>query len=392
MNANCYCAAIICGIAMLAGALSMNAQSKYTVAAYIWPSCHDDPLGHEVLWPEGDGEWEIIKKGTPRFDGHYQPKQPLWGYEHDDDPKVVERWIDLATDHGINTFIFDWYWFNDGPYLEGCLNDGFLKARNNYKMNFYIMWANHDVARNYWNCHRYGSDNSRLWNGAVDWKNFKIIVKRIIDQYFLLPNYYCIDGYPVFSVFSLDNLVKTFGSVDETRKGIEYLETECRKAGLPGVHLQIVTWEKPTPELMAKAKTIGIDSFTVYNWLGGLGSEDYMVCMNAAIEAQERWSNSEIPFFPNASIGWDDTPRFPAKTGKDLIHYNKSPRAFAAYLQKAKEYADRHPNQVPLITVNAWNEWVEDSYLLPDRKYGFDYIKTVKEVLVDEAYEKYQKK
>ena len=132
MNANCYCAAIIGGIAMLAGALSMNAQSKYTVAAYIWPSCHDDPLGHEVLWPEGDGEWEIIKKGTPRFDGHYQPKQPLWGYEHDDDPKVVERWIDLATDHGINTFIFDWYWFNDGPYLEGCLNDGLLKARNNY--------------------------------------------------------------------------------------------------------------------------------------------------------------------------------------------------------------------------------------------------------------------
>ena len=73
MNANCYCAAIIGGIAMLAGALSMNAQSKYTVAAYIWPSCHDDPLGHEVLWPEGDGEWEIIKKGTPRFDGHSRP-------------------------------------------------------------------------------------------------------------------------------------------------------------------------------------------------------------------------------------------------------------------------------------------------------------------------------
>ncbi len=236
------------------------------------------------------------------------------------------------------------------------------------------------------------SYNKRLRSYFAAVHLFKIIVKRIIDQYFLLPNYYCIDGYPVFSVFSLDNLVKTFGSVDETRKGIEYLETECRKAGLPGVHLQIVTWEKPTPELMAKAKTIGIDSFTVYNWLGGLGSEDYMVCMNAAIEAQERWSNSEIPFFPNASIGWDDTPRFPAKTGKDLIHYNKSPRAFAAYLQKAKEYADRHPNQVPLITVNAWNEWVEDSYLLPDRKYGFDYIKTVKEVLVDKAYEKYQKK
>ena len=128
---------------------------EYHVAAYIWPSCHDDPVGRRVLWGEGDGEWEIIKRGTPRFDGHYQPKQPLWGYEHDDDPRVMERWIAAATDHGINVFVFDWYWFDGGPCLEGCLNDGLLKARNRDKMQFYVMWANHTVARNYWNCHRY---------------------------------------------------------------------------------------------------------------------------------------------------------------------------------------------------------------------------------------------
>ena len=63
-----------------------NVVPEYYVAAYIWPSCHDDPMGHEVLWPEGTGEWEIIKKGNPRFEGHYQPKVPLWGYELDNDP------------------------------------------------------------------------------------------------------------------------------------------------------------------------------------------------------------------------------------------------------------------------------------------------------------------
>lgn len=42
-----------------------NVAPEYYVAAYIWPSCHDDPMGHEVLWPEGTGEWEIIKKGIP---------------------------------------------------------------------------------------------------------------------------------------------------------------------------------------------------------------------------------------------------------------------------------------------------------------------------------------
>lgn len=222
----------------------INETSKdipdYYVAAYIWPSCHDDPMGREVLWPEGTGEWEVIKKGNARFEGHYQPKVPLWGYELDNDPKVMERWIDAATDHGVNTFIFDWYWFNDGPFLESCLNDGFLKAKNNRKMNFYIMWADHDVARNYWNVHRYKDDNSRLWNGAINWENFRIVVKRVIDQYFKQPNYLKLEGKPVFSIFSLDNLIKTFGNLEETQKGLIYFEEEVKKAGFPGLHLQLI--------------------------------------------------------------------------------------------------------------------------------------------------------
>ncbi len=66
-------------------------SDEYYVAAYIWPSCHHDERFGDMLWPEGSGEWEIIKKGTPRFEGHYQPKEPLWDYEHDDDPEVMEK-------------------------------------------------------------------------------------------------------------------------------------------------------------------------------------------------------------------------------------------------------------------------------------------------------------
>ena len=117
---------------------AQSPKNDYYVAAYIWPSCHDDPLARKKLWPEGIGEWEVIKKGNPRYEGHYQPRQPLWGYELDNDPKVVERWIDVAVDHGVNVFVYDWYWYEEGPYLESALNDGFLKAKNNDKMLFYI--------------------------------------------------------------------------------------------------------------------------------------------------------------------------------------------------------------------------------------------------------------
>ena len=42
-------------------------EEAYHVAAYVWPSCHYEERNASVLWPEETGEWEIIRKGTPRF-------------------------------------------------------------------------------------------------------------------------------------------------------------------------------------------------------------------------------------------------------------------------------------------------------------------------------------
>ncbi len=381
---------------------SVHAQQKkqteknnYLVAAYIWPSCHDDPLAHQKLWSEGIGEWEVIKKGNPRFEGHYQPRQPLWGYEMDNDPKVVEKWIDVATDHGVNVFVYDWYWYEEGPYLESALNDGFLKAKNNSKMQFYIMWANHDVKHNYWNYHRYGEDTSILWNAKVDWKNYKIIVNRVINQYFKRPNYLKINGEPVFSIFSIEKLMESFGNnVDETRKALDYFRDEVKKAGFPGLHIQ---WNQGGGSLMSEAKAkqfqeqvkaMGFNSVAMYNMGGRV--EDYIVYGTNSIKIREQLDAIlDVPVFPCVSIGWDDTPRFPAKGIKDVVHFNNTPQSFATLLSKAKRYADAHPEQPKIITINAWNEWVEGSYLLPDMLNGFGYLEAVKDVIVNGKYDRY---
>jgi len=371
------------------------AQSDYYVAAYIWPSCHDDPLGHKMLWEEGLGEWQVIKRGNPRFEGHYQPRQPLWGYEPDNDPKVVEKWIDAATAHGVNVFVYDWYWYEGGPYLESALNDGFLKAPNNGKMQFYIMWANHDVKYNYWNVHRWKDKEDIMWNAKVDWDNYKIIVKRVIDQYFGRPNYFKINGEPVFSIFSIEKLMQSFGgSAEETRKALDYFRDEVKKAGFPGLHIQ---WNQGGGSLMSKERAdrfsehvniMGFNSVAMYN-MGGI-SEDYVVYGTNSVKIREQMDSIlNIPLFPCVSIGWDDTPRFPAKGIHDVVHYNNTPESFAMLLLKAKAYANRHPEQPKLITINAWNEWVEGSYLLPDMKNGFGYLEAVKDVIVDGKYDRF---
>lgn len=382
------------------GVVSPNNEDKpqkgnYYVAAYIWPSCHDDPLARQKLWGEGTGEWEVIKKGNPRFDGHYQPRQPLWGYEMDNDPKVVEKWIDAATDHGVNVFVYDWYWYEGGPFLESALNDGFLKAKNNGKMQFYIMWANHDVKYNYWNVHRYKDNTDILWNAKVDWENYKIIVDRIINQYFRKQNYFKINGEPVFSIFSVGKLVESFGgSTEEARKALDYFRDEVKKAGFPGLHIQwnqgggSVMSAQAAERFMNNVKTMGFNSVAMYN-MGGT-QEDYIAYGTNSIRIREQMDSIlTVPVFPCVSIGWDDTPRFPAKGIHDVVHYNNTPQSFATLLARAKKYADRHPEQPKIITINAWNEWVEGSYLLPDMLNGFGYLEAVKDVIVDGKYDRY---
>ena len=383
-------AAVLCAVSC-AGPQGKKNEEKTYVCAYVWPSCHDDPLAHKWLWEEGIGEWEVIKQGDKRFPEHYQPRQPLWGYEMDNDPVVVEKWIQTALKYGINTFIYDWYWYNDpegysGPYLESALNDGFLGAPSHSKMNFYIMWANHDVKFNYWNYHKWGDNEERLFNPDVDWDQFKKVVARVISQYFTQPEYVKIDGCPVLGIFSIGNFIRGFGSLDEAAKAMAYFREEVKKAGFPDLHLQEIQGggyrmsDETIRRMQQNIAALGINSEALYN-MGGF-HEDYLLYGKESIEIRKQWDEVfDVPVFPCVSIGWDDTPRFPGKGPGDCSRYNQTPQAFAAFLAKAKEYMDAHTDQPRFMMINAWNEWVEGSYLLPDRMHGFGYLQAVRDVL-----------
>ncbi|RLD89185.1 MAG: hypothetical protein DRJ29_16695, partial [Bacteroidetes bacterium] len=155
-------------------------------------------------------------------------------------------------------------------------------------------------------------------------------------------------------------------------------------AGFPGLHLQQIVFDTPNEEILQQIEALGANSVTMYNW-DGPHPEDYIQWGVEGFERMEKWDEAlSIPFFPNASIGWDDSPRFPNKEKERIVHLNKSPVAFSSFLQKAKDYCDEHPEQAKLITVFSWNEWIEGSYLLPDMKYGFSHLEAVKKVMSKE--------
>jgi hypothetical protein len=392
--------AVCLWIAGCSGAQQRQPKDDYIVAAWVWPSCHDDERGKELFWNDGPGEWEMIKKAKPLFDGHYQPKQPLWGYEPDDDPEVMERWIDLASDHRVNTFIFDWYWYEGKPFLESTVNT-FVQASNSRKMNFYLMWANHHITGSLLNIYKYPSD-TLIWKGTVDWEDYKNVVAHVINHFFKQPNYLKIDGQPVFAIYRTDLLLASFGkSWDETRKGLDYFRDEVKKAGFPGLHLQLIhdwNWEEPyllSPRA-ADGKTarevtalLGANSVTSYNM--GKCSEDHVQNAAFACSMREKLDTAlDIPLFPCVTTGYDNSPRYPDQSMKSITHYNNHPESFIPLLLQAKAYVDRHPEQPKFLTINAWNEWIEGSYLLPDMKYGFGYLEAVREVMSGK-YDRYMK-
>ncbi len=137
-------AAVVCLI--ISGCLGVNlfaassrpSAADITVAAYYYPCTHPHPRWDKSKYP-GFTEWDLIRKAKPRFAGHKQPRVPVWGYRDESDPNVMAQKIDAAADYGVDAFIFDWYYYDDGPYLERALDEGFLKARNNNRIRFALM-------------------------------------------------------------------------------------------------------------------------------------------------------------------------------------------------------------------------------------------------------------
>lgn len=380
-------------VALTAVALKMYAKKSYDVAAYVYPAYAADDPRLRPFWPMGIGEWETVMTMQQRNPGHYWKRYPLWGYVNEADPAVMEMEINQAADHGVNVFIFDWYWYDGRPFMETTLTNGFLKARNRNRMQFYLMWANHDVL-NYWDTRiAHLGENNIIWRGGIDRQEFKKICRRNIEMFFSQPNYYKIDGKPVFMIYDVKNFIDGLGGIDEAADAVKWFRKEVKEAGFPDLELQLTMWapnlnysgfdagknDKPEDAFVRK---IGFNSSSHYQFCHFLNvNDDYPRIVQQAAEEWKRLERDfSIPYYPHVSLGWDNSPR----TRQSAVVQDNTPENVEQALRKAKAYVDERPDLHPLITINSWNEWTETSYLQPDNVYGYGYLRAVKKVFLDE--------
>ncbi len=377
-------------------------KKRPEVAAVYCPLWH--PYDHASSWKgEGWTEWELLKSTKPRYKGHYQPIKPTWGCFNESDPKWAAKEIALAADHGIDVFLVDWYWYSGVQLMHEALEKGLLKAKNKDRIKFALMWANHNWAD------YFPAPFGKPWNSWLPCRHtptdFSRVIDYCIDHYFRQPNHWLVNGELFFSLFLPHNLVSEIGGPKLFKKLLDSNNRKLAKAGLPKLHLNAMLFLPDRVELLQEAGFTSTTSYNVIsaaaglpaNALGGATTnqpiEDYVDVMGAHVRHWQAMAATPLPHAPVVTVGWDVTPRclpeVPWPFGPNPLTGNRdypyihviegnTPRRFQTLCQNALKHCQSHPEAFNAVFINAWNEWTEGCYLLPEKRYGDGYLKAIK--------------
>ena len=361
-------------------------EGDVTVAAYYFPN-----------WgPAESSEWKTIQEAKPYFTGHKQPKVPLWGYRNENLPEVMAQKIDAAADHGIDVFVFDWYFYDEenisgNKYLFQALEEGFLGADNNDRIKFAVMWCNHDLGN--------------IAPGAVAPQTVDAMMDYVIEHYFKHPYYWKIDGCPYFSIYEVNSFLASFGNdYEKAAAAIARFREKVKQAGFKDLCLNGVLFGMGGIVDEAVA-ALGIQSVTSYVWIHHntlpffpytkyeKAAERYFgsVSQGGGSNGLEKGAAAlPVPYHVNVSVGWDSSPRCGAVTEEEwrarrdypfgAVIVDNTPALFKRYLAKAKSMALKNPPGDRIVMINSWNEWGEGSYLEPDTENGTGYLEAIKDV------------
>lgn len=344
------------------------------VLAYVYPGWHPIAERDAAFYP-GFTEWDLVYDSRPRFEGHVQPRLPMWGRYDDRDPVAVGRRVDLCAAHGIDGLVYGFFWCRGKRVFQDALDLGFLGA--NTKFPFALMWANRMPRR----VLPVPPEAPTITDDRLvpsDVADFVALIAYLAERYFVRADYVKLDGRAYFSIFDATFFVKELGR-DHARAAIAAARAMLAARGFPAMHLAAI---EPNADLLPHVRDLGFDSVTNYvflpDWKGAF-LQDYRE--RTAIRAAQ-WSaiaaTARLPYHPSISPGWDASPRGadfgsarPDKYPWHPVVVGEHPDHFQAALAQAFAYGGE------LAFVASLNEWSEGHYLEPDTRFGLGWIEAV---------------
>jgi lipopolysaccharide biosynthesis protein len=333
--------------------------------AFYLPQYHPIPE-NDQWWGKGFTEWTNVVKGSPLFEGHYQPHVPAdLGYYDLRVPEVREQQADLARAYGIYGFCYYYYWFNGKRLLERPLNEVLRLGKPEFP--FCVCWANEPWTRN--------------WDG----KSAEILMPQEhtneTDERFILDllpvlrdeRYIRISGRPLLLIYRTELLP------DLPRTALVWREVASKN----GIDLYLCRVESFAREDPA---SINFDASCEFppNISGILpagpeGSDVKLYDYRELADLMLLRPVAAYKRFHGATPCWDNTARMGKRAS---VFLNSSPELFGHWLTEvACRIVANLRGDEQVVFINAWNEWAEGCHLEPDRRYGHAYLEACKAAL-----------
>jgi hypothetical protein len=366
-------------------------RRAFEVACIYYPAYHPTPF-MEAWHGFGWTEWEIAARARPRFPGHRQPLLPAWGAFDESDPAWSAREVEAAAGHGIDAWIFDWYWYAGLEIWGEALDRGFLRAKGRERMKFGLMWANHTWQDNH------PASGTQPLSSLLPVRHSPEDAERVIDawceRYFRQPNYWRIDGRPWCSFFQLGPLLDQLGGASGAGRTLERMRKRAQKNGEPDLYFGVFTG---SPAEAKAAVDLGFDHTVTYNITRGRGQQARQAVVeyeDVILGHEDVWMEflaSGVPYWPVVSRGWDVSPRnHPYEPWPPVrwewpwghIVQGNTPARFGQLVQSCRRFMGLQKDQAHrAMVINAWNEWTESSVLLPLADEGDAALKALAEAL-----------
>lgn len=363
------------------------------IIAFYLPQFHEIPENNK-WWGKGFTEWVNVKKATPLFDGHYQPRVPLNDNYYNLLDKNILKWqVDLANKYNLYGFCFYHYWFSGKKLLEKPV-ELFLNNKE-LNTNYCLCWANESWT-NTW-----ANGNSKIimeqsYGTEKDWENhFNYLL-----QFFKDKRYIKEDNKPLLVIYRPE-------LIDCLDKMLDYWNQLARKNGFNGISY---AYQNVSYKLSNNYKEKLFNYAIEYqpNWTLALkdltklkiAKKQFLTFVEKkmkinlrekmqktkklnVVEYDEIWKfilNSKPQTsisVPGAFVDWDNTPR---KGKRGLVINNATPEKFEIFLNKLiKKTKEEYKKD--MIFIFAWNEWAEGGYLEPDEKNKYGYLEAIKNAL-----------
>ncbi len=351
-------------------------RARARVLPFYLPQFHPTPE-NDAWWGKGFTEWTNVTSARPVYVGQNQPNLPadLGFYDLRLD-SVRSAQMDLAAAHGVEGFMYYYYWFA-GHRLLSTPIDALLAGDVNKP--FCLMWANENWTRR-WD----GRTSDVLMGQDYD----RVPATTFIDDvlpFLADPRYLRVDGRPVLSVYRIAQ-IPDFPAV------IEHWRRRAREAGIGELFVLSVDVAREFDGLVGGLKAAGLDGllgFPPHNlkweWVshGGLSVDPRFkgnLLSYVAMERDAEFRLAALPedHFPGVMVNFDNTAR---RQWKSDVWFGSNPYTFRRWFAAAvSAVAHREPEE-RIVFVNAWNEWAESAVLEPTARFGKTFLLAVRDVV-----------